>query len=155
MSSELEGVTISNPYHSEVLAKHIVETLLGEDNDYLERLLVKQLEGKRCGKETTLPPLGDKMKCLKEDLDNKVKEAHTAAVKQLSAHDLKKLDKDAVKTASALALNTVLEEKLQDRLRAENSEKWKWINGIVAAILPVVTTLITYFVTASKCNDST
>lgn len=57
-------------------------------------------------------------------------------------------------TSSSWILNTVLQEKLKDREVRESSDYWKYINGALALILPVITGLIEYFLTdrLKKCN---
>lgn len=58
-------------------------------------------------------------------------------------------------TSSSWILNTVLQEKLKDREVRESSDYWKYINGALALILPVVTGLVEYFLTdyLKKCNN--
>ena len=89
-SSDLKEVTISCPYDPVTLAKHMVEELLGEENEYLTNLMRKQLMGQGTVAKTTILPISEKFESLQTELDSKVKNSHSIAIKNLSSHDLNK-----------------------------------------------------------------
>jgi len=54
---------------------------------------------------------------------------------------------DQNRTVTSWIINTLLQEKLKDRKGKENADFWKYVNGILAVLLPIATGLIEYYLT--------
>ena len=151
---ELErGSLVSQPYDAERLAKEMVRTVLGEhNNEYLERLMIRQLKGERKIEEKSSYLPSSKMEELEEirkNLNVLIQNTQKCAIDRLSqtSLDCKKLDHETIKHTSALVLETVMCEKIKDRLEAINSDRWKKLMGVLTLILPIVSSLVTFLLT--------
>lgn len=150
------------------LVKKAINTVLGIENEYLERVLEDQLEGReksycrlllsRCRRDREREQLKDRLSKL-------VTETQQIAVSTLLEDDLLDLatigkDKSTSTTTSASTkskhgdvtpisswvLHTLMEEKLKERELRESADYWKYINGVVAIILPIITSVAEYFI---------
>jgi hypothetical protein len=138
----------------EDIAKTAVRTTLGQPNEYLERMLTRRLKG-----EQTNPKIipihklqePESREQLRKKLSTETQAAQQSSVEALSGA----VDLTASTTLQQLlthwVLNAVLEEKLKDREVRENSDYWKYINGALAAILPIITSIVQYYLTSNDC----
>ena len=158
--SEIEnGITVrvTHPYDSERMAKHMIHTLLGHENEYLERLMFRQLNGMRDRDlhGLILPSTEiDKLKQINANLEMFMAHHQNTAVSRLSTKclDSEKLDEETIKKSNALVMETVLAEKVHDRINAINENRWKRINAVLIPVLSIITSLVTYFITNSQCS---
>lgn len=163
-----ENITITRKRsNSQDLAKQAVQLLLGTDNDYLQRLLTNKLDGRE--KKYKRIPLTqvvrrDDRSKLRATLQNASSTSQLVAVEVLNkfiAPDIemgqpvqKDLDLDKNQAITSWVLNTVLQEKLKDREMRESADYWKYINGGLAVLLPIITGLLDHFLTSylKKCE---
>lgn len=155
-----------NRANTQDMAKQAIQLVLGTDNDYLQRLLTNKLEGRE--KKYKRIPLtkivhrGDRSQ-LRETLSNATTVAQKNAVDVLVGNELVDIEDQTEPQSSndtknqavtSWVLNTVLQEKLKDREARESSDYWKYINGGLAIILPIITGLADHFLTSyfGKCN---
>jgi len=134
---------------SDVIVQRAIQTVLGSDNEYLQRLLTDRLEGKeKTYKRIQLSKLvNSDRKELKTTLSNAVESSQKVAVDALTQGQS---DNQAI---SSWVINTVLHEKLKDHETRESADYWKYINGILALVLPIATGVIEYFLTSkSRCD---
>ena len=199
------------------VAKMAVKVALGEDNDYLQRLLVSKLENTKKKYSNTniielLNPFkhNEIAKKLKSDVDATQKKAldvlcektndlllksyaelinSTITLKSLKLHDARPtetslptttsvashppthviidvgeaieqsenypttpdehgydtkqtIDLSGNRAVSSWVINTLLYEKLNYRYVQLRAERWKYINGILAAVLPIIATVV-------------
>lgn len=129
------------------LAKKAVRVALGEGNDYLERMLARRIEGKKTTPKIIpvhrIPETSDR-KSLRERLSQEAEQAKETSLHLLETAD-SAVKSEPVQEVTKWVLKSVLDEKLQDRTVLENSNYWKYINGILVLIVPVATNLIQYY----------
>jgi len=156
-TEQVDSPAPQTPPNATELAKKAVHAALGEDNDYLERLLTRRLEGK-----TTTPkiipihriPQTSGRERLKAHLAAKTEKAQKDSLDLLSGQQGESSSSQAhSQTMSKWVLNAVLDEKLKDREVRENSDYWKYINGILVIVLPVITNLVQYYMTHHNCSS--
>lgn len=141
------------------IAKQAVKSVLGSDNDYLERLLAQQLEGSvKKYKSASLMEIirSPDRSQVKNELAQSIEVARSTAIGALKeqlnmkesglARTFTPEDYMNTQAISNWIMNTVLQEKLNYREVREKSDKWKTINGILATILPIVVPVITGFI---------
>ena len=148
---------------SHKLAKQAVRLTLGEGNDYLERMLARRIDGKQTNPKI-IPihriPETTNRAILRTFLAAKAQQEQQAAHKFLSSRQDTAADEGSPEnleqnpSVTRWILNAVLDEKLKDREVRENSDYWKYINGTLALLLPIATSLIQYFLTHNSCDDS-
>ena len=146
---------IEEGQNSHEIAREAVHLVLGTDNEYLENLLVRKIEGKR-RKSTTLKEVFQKKdrKPLKESLERKTNISRETSMRVLKKEpDAEEMEN---KTVSSWVMNTLLQEKLIDREKQENDNRWKHINGILAVVLPIVSGLVNFLLSyyLKTCENS-
>ena len=133
------------------LAKQAVHLVLGADNDYLENLLVRKMNGEKRKAPTLKEVFQPKDRSdLKEELN---RQSHFA--RESSMRALKDTTPNPT-PVSSWVMNTLLQEKLIDREKQENDNKWKHINGILAVVLPIASGLINFLLSyyLKTCENS-
>ena len=62
----------------------------------------------------------------------------------------------AQQAVTSWVINTVLEEKLKDREVRESADYWKYINGALAIVLPIITGMLNHYLTLyyNNCSSS-
>ena len=133
------------------IAKQAVHQVLGTENEYLENLLVRKIDGERRKpiklKEVFQPK---DRKPLKESLEQQshfTSETSLRVMRSTTPQD---------QSVSSWVMNTLLQEKLIDREKQENDNKWKHINGILAVVLPIASGLINFLLSyyLKTCDNS-
>lgn len=147
---------------SKELAKKAVRLTLGEGNDYLERMLARRIDGKQATPKI-IPihriPETTKRSVLRAYLAAKTQQEQQSAQKFLSSkqdtadQEGSPENPEQNQPVTRWVLNAILDEKLKDREVRENSDYWKYINGTLAAVLPVATIIIQYFLTHHTCDS--
>jgi hypothetical protein len=149
---EPQHYVLSSP---EDIAKTAVRLTLGEPNPYLERMLTRRIKG-----EQNLPRIipihklqeSESRSMLRNKLFRETKSAQQNSIKALTnAVDLTE-SSTLHRILTTWVLNAVLDEKLKDREIRENSDCWKYVNGILATILPIITFLIQYYIASHSCT---
>lgn len=153
-TTELQDIYVkcvkTGPTNNEI-AQNAVLVTLGQNNDYLERLLTRNLEGQK--KKRRIIRIsriyqGPRPRHIKKDLSRQRKQTQEEAIKILSQgnsiQDIQQYS-EQVQPIVQWVLNSVLAEKLEDRLHLSNSDCWKYVNGVLAAVLPVAVGLLEYF----------
>jgi hypothetical protein len=140
------------------LVKKAIQKVLGMENEYLERLLNDKLEGKEKGyrRLQLAKYIRDRERAeLRQRLAHLVEETQHVAVETLLEEDLLtmaqieegKKGKSGDSTAiSSWVLHTLLAEKLKERELRDSADYWKYINGVGAVVLPIITCVIEYYV---------
>lgn len=153
----VEQVELSN---SEI-AKKAVQLVYGKDNDYLERMLTRKLEGKK--KVNRNIPIrkvvrSSQRQQLKRDLSTECKRAQQQSVDTLTKDSADQALAPLPENSQPIVqwvMNSLLSEKLKDREHLINSDYWKYINGSLAVILPAAVGLVEYFlVHRFGCNSN-
>jgi hypothetical protein len=127
---------------------------LGKDNAYLEKLLIDKLDGvTHTKKRIPLSKLVGKVNrhqirtVLEQDINESQKKVSRHLHKSHGCTDIDNLSPIAASDISTWVLNTVLHEKLKEREVRESADYWKYINGILALVLPIVTGVVQYYIT--------
>lgn len=136
--------------HAEI-AQKAVRLAYGRNNDYLERVLVRKLDKKKRTKK--IIPIsrvyqGPRPYKLKQKLISHADKAQEESLKLLdSDNPIEKIGEfsEQVQPVFQWILNSVLVEKLEDRIHLRNTECWKYINGALAVVLPVAVGILEYF----------
>jgi hypothetical protein len=132
-----------------------VKSLLGYVNDYLVMLLKDYLCGnKRVKYRLMISRLFccTKHNSVKTKLQQDIEVAQDNVVNminKLTPYDEKKIH--------AWILNVIMFEKLRDRETTESADYWKYINGTLAIVIPVVVYLLEHYVKGCvecSCNSS-
>jgi len=151
----------TQPPASTDLAKKAVLVALGGNNDWLEQMLAKRIDGENA--TAKIIPIHrihepSERKLLRAYLKKETEKAQQDSVELLKAHDpetaqflSKPEDNQAV---SKWVINALLDEKLKDRTVRDNSDYWKYINGFLLAVLAPTATLLTYFLSRHSCPDA-
>jgi hypothetical protein len=138
----------------EDIAKTAVRTTLGQPNEYLERMLTRRLKGEQESPKI-IPihrlPESESRGRLRQQLSTETQEAQHSTVEALSSMVDLTESTTLNQLLSKWVLNAVLDEKLKDREVRENSDYWKYINGTLAAILPIITFIVQYYLTPNNC----
>ena len=109
-------------------AKDIVFKTVGEENEYLKRLVARYLqqEPKRiltCDKYNQIDAeITDKIRRIREEI----------------------LTGNEVQNDHQLLINAILKEKLKDRKSAEDNRRHKWLVGVGAIILTIISNAFQY-----------
>lgn len=140
------------------LAKKAVHATLGHGNDYLERMLTRRIEGKKTSPKI-IPihriPEPSSREHLRAHLAAETEKAQKNSLDLLSAQTGDATSgSEQNQTLTKWVLNAVLDEKLTDRTVRENSDYWKYINGALAIILPVITGLAQHYLAHNGCTGS-
>lgn len=148
------------------VAKVAVTLALGEENDYVQRLLVNKLEGREKKYKST--PITELLlkpdrTILKKNLIQAINITQKKVIDVLCKHSEESsisTDSDHVfipqidnaqpvidmsnnQAVSSWIINTLLQEKINYRELQEKAEKWQNINGILALVLPLISAIIT------------
>jgi len=140
----------------EEIAKTAVRTTLGQPNEYLERMLTRRLKGEQ--ESTKIIPIHrlpepKSRGRLRQKLSTETQEAQQSSVAALSSMVDLTESTTLNQLLSKWVLNAVLDEKLKDREVRENSDYWKYINGVLAAVLPLITFIVQYYLTSHDCSS--
>lgn len=163
-NTEEKDSTPKETPRSKEIAKKAVRIALGSENEYLERMLQRRLDGEKSN-PNIIPihriPEPKSREPLRAFLAAEAKKAQDASEELLKAHtsDAPFLDSSEKNQAvTKWVLNSVLDEKLQDRTIRENSDHWKRINLLLAVgatiVLPAITAVAQYLLTNHSCPDA-
>lgn len=144
------------------LVKKAIQKVLGMENEYLEQLLNDKLDGKERGyrRLQLAKYIRDRERAeLRQRLAHLVEETQHVAVETLLEEDLlnmasngthieevKKVKSGDSTAISSWVLHTLLAEKLKERELRDSADYWKYINGACALILPIITSVIEYYI---------
>jgi hypothetical protein len=166
------------------IAKHSVKTVLGKENEYVERLLINKLFGHN--KEYRFTPLSELIppiqrtnleKIIQMDVENAQKKVVEVLDNTYTFDDKttlnypeiivdsdrtidvnKEYNSNVHQSVSSWIVNTILQEKLYYRKIQESAERRKNIYGILTIVLPCLTPIITgiiqYYITLSLSSSS-
>lgn len=166
MIQQLTKLSDENRIDIREIATRAVRLVLGEDNPYVCRLLVERLEGKEKNyRAMTIKKIisSRDYSDLKKSLSIAINTTQPIAVEVLREPNVfdpngsPSLDPAKSQIISNWILKSVLDEKLKCREVGESAQRWKYINGILMLVLPVITPIIAgviqhYFIDPCDCN---
>jgi len=139
---------ISSDSNSSEIAKKAVVSVLGQENEYVQRLLTNQIDNVE--KKYSSVPLSEIIrnidhsevkKTLKESINN-LQPTAIDVIKTNLVSEKNSLSLDnSIQSVSSWIINSLLHEKIKYREIREKSERWKYINGTLAIVLPILSSL--------------
>lgn len=164
---ELTNIKSESNVDIKEIARRAVRLVLGEDNPYVCRLLVARLEGRKKNYKAT--PIREiistpNYKDIKESLAMAINTTQQIAVDVLKEPNVfdndgsPSLDPVKSQAISNWIIKSVLHEKIKYREVRVSAQRWKYINGILMLVLPVITPIITgviqhYFIDPCNCGS--
>ena len=149
-ASNSTSASVDTP-KSEIIARRAILAAIGQNNEYLERLLSRSM-----GHEVEKPKTKTDRKVLKKELEHKKTEAEKIVSTLASTPDDVESQLPARERIAACdwIITNVLQEKLKDRESSEKDKKIKYATVIGAVAVQVVVGLTQYYITHTLCDGS-
>jgi hypothetical protein len=164
---ELTNTKAENNVDIKEIAQRAVKLVLGEDNPYVCRLLIARLEGRKKNyKATSIREIisTPNYKDIKESLAMAINTTQQVAVDVLKEPNIfdedgsPSLEPAKSQVISNWILKSLLHEKIKYREVRVSAQRWKYINGILMLVLPVITPIIAgviqhYYIDPCDCGS--
>lgn len=129
------------------LANEAINLVGVEKNDYLQKILADSIND--IDHKTTVDLF--KNGKLAEIQDTIVKSLND--IKPIALNDLTDKEMNRQKNITSWIVNLILNEKIKDRLALVNANYWKYINGGLTIVIPIITNILQYVISNYALPD--